>query len=91
MGTPRYFKVYLRSMICSVAILAATNSEPYRALLKTRMKSSSSSKLSTCYDDEFFMCVGFQVGIFYISSPEFKVVELPKEYDKSYLSQGHYS
>ena len=32
MGTPRYLKVYLRSMICSVAVLAATNSEPYVAI-----------------------------------------------------------
>ena len=32
MGTPRYLKVYLRSMICSVAVLAATNSEPYVAV-----------------------------------------------------------
>ena len=29
MGTPRYFKVYLRSIICSVDVFAATNSEPY--------------------------------------------------------------
>ena len=29
MGTRRYLKVYLRSIICSVAVLAATNSEPY--------------------------------------------------------------
>ena len=29
MGTPRYLKVYLRSIICSVAVLAATNSKPY--------------------------------------------------------------
>ena len=28
MGTPRYLKVYLSSTICSVALLAATNSEP---------------------------------------------------------------
>ena len=28
MGTPRYLSVFLRSMICSVAVLAATNSEP---------------------------------------------------------------
>ena len=28
MGTPRYLKVYLRSTICSVAVLPATNSEP---------------------------------------------------------------
>ena len=27
MGTPRYLSVFLRSMICSVAVLAATNSE----------------------------------------------------------------
>ena len=32
MGTPRYFKVYLRSIICSVAVLAVTNSEPYVAV-----------------------------------------------------------
>ena len=32
MGTPRYFKVYFRSTICSVAVLAATNSEPYEAV-----------------------------------------------------------
>ena len=29
MGTPRYLSVYLISMICSVAVLAATNSDPY--------------------------------------------------------------
>ena len=29
MGTLKYLKVYLRSIICSVAVLAATNSEPY--------------------------------------------------------------
>ena len=29
MGTPRYLSVFLRSMICSVGVLAATNSEPY--------------------------------------------------------------
>ena len=28
MGTPRYLRVYLISMICSVAVLAATNSDP---------------------------------------------------------------
>ena len=28
MGAPRYLNVYLMSMICSVAVLAATNSEP---------------------------------------------------------------
>ena len=28
-GTPRYLSVYLISMICSVAVLAATNSDPY--------------------------------------------------------------
>ena len=27
-GTPRYLSVFLRSIICSVAVLAATNSEP---------------------------------------------------------------
>ena len=32
MGAPRYLKVYLMSMICSVAVLAATNSEPYVAV-----------------------------------------------------------
>ena len=32
LGTPRYIKVYLRSIICSVAVLAATNSEPYVAV-----------------------------------------------------------
>ena len=32
MGTPRYLSVFLRSMICSVALLAATNSEPYVAV-----------------------------------------------------------
>ena len=31
MGAPRYFKVCLMSMIYSVAVLAATNSEPYVA------------------------------------------------------------
>ena len=29
MGTPRYLIVFLRSMIFSVSVLAATNSEPY--------------------------------------------------------------
>ena len=28
MGTPRYLSVFLRSMICFVAVLATTNSEP---------------------------------------------------------------
>ena len=28
MGAPRYLKVSLMSMICSLAVLAATNSEP---------------------------------------------------------------
>ena len=32
MGTPKYLRVYLRSIICSVAVLAATNSEPYVAV-----------------------------------------------------------
>ena len=32
MGTPRYISVFQRSMICSVAVLAATNSEPYVAV-----------------------------------------------------------
>ena len=32
MGTPRYLRVYLMSMICSVAALAATNSDPYVAV-----------------------------------------------------------
>ena len=32
MGTPRYLSVFLRSMICSVVFLAATNSEPYVAI-----------------------------------------------------------
>ena len=33
MGTPRYLKVYLMSIIvCSVAVLAATNSDPYVAV-----------------------------------------------------------
>ena len=27
-GTPRYLSVYLMSIICSVAVLAATNSDP---------------------------------------------------------------
>ena len=31
-GTPRYLSVFLRSMICSIAVLAATNSEPYVAV-----------------------------------------------------------
>ena len=29
MGAPRYLKVFLMSMICSVALFAATSSEPY--------------------------------------------------------------
>ena len=32
MGTPRYLSVFLRSMICSVAVLAAENSEQYVAV-----------------------------------------------------------
>ena len=32
MGTPKYLRVYLRTMIYSVAVLAATNSEPYVAV-----------------------------------------------------------
>ena len=32
MGTPRCLSVFLRSAICSVAVLAATNSEPYVAV-----------------------------------------------------------
>ena len=32
MGTPRYLSVFLRSMICSIVVLAATNSEPYVAV-----------------------------------------------------------
>ena len=32
MGTPRYLSVFLRSMICSVAVLATTYSEPYVAV-----------------------------------------------------------
>ena len=32
MRTPRYLSVFLRSMICSVAVLAATKSEPYVAV-----------------------------------------------------------
>ena len=32
MGTPRYLSVFLRSMICSFAVLAAMNSEPYVAV-----------------------------------------------------------
>ena len=32
MGAPRYLKVCLMAMICSVAVLAATNSEPYVAV-----------------------------------------------------------
>ena len=32
MGAPRYLKVCQMSMICSVAVFAATNSEPYVAV-----------------------------------------------------------
>ena len=32
METPRYLKVYLRSIIFSVAVFVATNSEPYVAV-----------------------------------------------------------
>ena len=32
MGAPRYLKVCLMSMICSVAVLIATNSDPYVAV-----------------------------------------------------------
>ena len=31
-GTPRYLSVFLRSIICSVSVLAAMNSEPYVAV-----------------------------------------------------------
>ena len=31
-GAPRYLSVFLRSTICSVAVLVATNSEPYVAV-----------------------------------------------------------
>ena len=34
MGTPRYLSVFLKSMIHSVAVLAATDSEPYVAVSK---------------------------------------------------------
>ena len=30
--TPKYLSVFLRSMICSVGVLAAANSEPYVAV-----------------------------------------------------------
>ena len=32
MGTPRYLSVFHRSMICTAAVLAATNREPYVAV-----------------------------------------------------------
>ena len=32
MGTPRYLSVFLRSMICSLAVLAGTDSEPFVAV-----------------------------------------------------------
>ena len=32
MGTPRYLRVYLMSIICLVAVLATTNSDPYVAV-----------------------------------------------------------
>ena len=32
MGTPRYLSMFLSATICSVAVLAATNSEPYVAV-----------------------------------------------------------
>ena len=32
MGTPRYHSVFLTSMICSFAVFATTNSEPYVAV-----------------------------------------------------------
>ena len=32
MGTPKYLKVCLKSIICSVAVLDATNSDPYVAV-----------------------------------------------------------
>ena len=32
MGAPNNLRVYLKPMICSVAVLAATNSEPYVAV-----------------------------------------------------------
>ena len=31
-GTPKYLRVYLKSIICSAAVLAATNSDPYVAV-----------------------------------------------------------
>ena len=47
MGTPRYLSVSLRSMICSVAVLAATNSEPYVAV-STVPYLSNTSQLGLC-------------------------------------------
>ena len=32
MGTPQYLRMYLKSIICSVAVLAATISDPYVAI-----------------------------------------------------------
>ena len=31
-GIPKYLRVYLKSIICSVAVLTATNSDPYVAV-----------------------------------------------------------
>ena len=49
MGAPRYLKVCLVSMICSVAVLVATNSEPYVAVstLTYFLKNQSTGVLLT--------------------------------------------
>ena len=51
MGTPRYLSVFLRSMICSVAVLAATNSEPYVAVSTVACLSEGGvDEMSHCCD-----------------------------------------
>ena len=62
MGTPKYLKLYLRSIICSVAVLGATNSEPYKTGFYPSPKSlwscthvNSCQKLHTIYQSTYFI------------------------------------
>ena len=47
MGAPRYLKVCLMSMICSVALFAATNSDPYVVSLLWLVSQKSTGVLLT--------------------------------------------
>ena len=57
MGTPRYLTVFLSSITCSAAVLAATNSEPYVAvstvtyLFKTQSDGVVLTKCNTAVTD----------------------------------------